>query len=346
MKWISTELLYRPTVRKHFILVLVGFLFGILVYGFINFDGFQYNGELLLSGLLGIVLSYCLHSSNGLIDRFFPWKRQPGFRLLFGILIQMGMALIVVFGFLWGYRMLLGTSALFFETDDNDIKAKIGILLFCSALIYNVVYFAYYSYSMYSKGQVMEVQLKRKQTELQLNALKSQLSPHFLFNSMNTLSSLFQKDTEKAETFIRSLAGSYEYVLNTYEVPLVTIAEELKFVRAYCFLMRTRFGEYLHLDVQLPDASLQGKVPPMTLQMLVENAVKHNVMGPSLPLKIQIKPLRDGISVSNNKTRLRPKIESMKIGLQNIAARYELLANKPILVRDATDFSVEIPILG
>ncbi len=344
MKWISTELLYRPTVRKHFILVLVGFLFGTLIYGFINFDGFRYNRELLLSGVLGIFLSYCVHSSNTLIDKGFPWKRQPGFRLLIGILIQMGMAIFVVFTCLWGYTEFTGTAS-FFESDDNDLKAKIGILLFCSSLIYNVVYFAYYSYSMYSKGQLMEVQLQRKQTELQLKALKSQLSPHFLFNCMNTLSSLFQKDTGRAETFIRSLARSYEYVLDTYDAPLVTIAEELKFVTAYCFLMKTRFGEHLHLDIQLPDTILQSKIPPMTLQMLVENGVKHNVMEPSLPLIIKIKPLQDGIMVSNNKTRKRPKIESMKIGLNNIAARYELLVQKKININDSEDFSVVIPII-
>ena len=331
-------------MKKHLGLISIGFLLGILTYGFVHFNGFQNTGEALWSGLLGILLAYSVHFTNRFIDIVIPWKKQPGIRLLLGISLHLIVGLFLIFAVLWLYDSLLGNPSLFVE-DTYDVLTKIGILLFCTVLIYNITYFAFYSYNEYSKGQVMEVKLKRKQTQLQLNALKSQLSPHFLFNSMNTLSSLFQKDTQKAESFIRSLAGSYEYVLNNYESPLVTVAEELDFVEAYCFLMRTRFGEYLNLCVELPTNVLMSEVPPMTLQMLVENAVKHNVMGPSQILKIEMSMAGGKLIISNNKTSKRPKMDSLKIGLRNIASRYELLARKSIEIIDDKKFTVKLPLI-
>ena len=198
---------------------------------------------------------------------------------------------------------------------------------------------------MYVQGQVSELKLERKQTQLQLSALRSQLSPHFLFNSMNTLSSLFPKDVKRAETFIRALAESYQYTLNKYQEPLVTLSEELEFVKAYCFLMRTRFGDHLTLEIKLSPEIIQTKVPPMTLQMLVENAVKHNVMSASQPLHVEMKTVDKWLYVINNKTVKRPKMESLKIGLKNIASRYELLAHKSIEVSDKQDFTVRLPLL-
>lgn len=345
MKWISKDFLYRPTVRKHLILVFMGFLLGLTSYGFINFNGFQNTWEPLLSGLLGIALAYVTHYSSPSINTFVPWKKQPGLRLLIGIATHLVFGALLVYGTLWAHERLFATSVLFLE-DVNDVLLKIGILLFCAALIYSIIYFAIYSYHHYSKGQVLQLQLKRKQAQLQLNALKSQLSPHFLFNSMNTLSSLFQKDTGQAETFIRSLGNSYQYVLNKYDDPLVTVKDELAFVKSYCFLIRTRFGEHLTLDVGLSEEVLQSKVPPLTLQMLVENAVKHNVMGPSMPLHVKISADSRKLSVSNNKTAERPKMTSLKIGLQNIASRYELLAQKSIEVIDNEHFTVHLPLIS
>lgn len=345
MEWISKDLLYQPHVRKHLLLVSIGFLLGYLGYGFIHFIGFQNTWELLFTGVLGICLAYTAYFSNSVINTMIPWRQQPGLRLLAGILFHTVLGAILIYGALWGYERLYSASSLFAK-DTNDVLIKIGILLFCTALVYNIIYFAIYSYYRYSKGQLLELQLKRKQTQLQLNALKSQLSPHFLFNSMNTLSSLFQKDTEQAETFIRALGNSYGYVLNKYDDPLVTVGEELNFVNSYCFLIRTRFGEHLTLDVNLPATVLESKIPPLTLQMLVENAVKHNVMGPLSPLTLKIEADRWKITVTNNKTTKRPKMESLKIGLSNIASRYELLADRTIEVTDTESFKVQLPIIA
>ncbi|MFH6603879.1 sensor histidine kinase [Maribacter algicola] len=331
-------------MRKHLSLLFIGFLLGILTYGFVHFNGFQNITESVLSGLLGILLAYSIHLSNKYLNMVIPWKKLPGLRLLAGISLHMSIGLLLVFGMLWGYHRSLGQPHLFVE-DPDDVLMKIGILLFCTVLIYDIIYFAFYSYFEYSKGQVMQVKLQRKQAQLQLGALKSQLSPHFLFNGMNTLSSLFLTDTEKAEDFIRSLASSYEYVLGNYGSALVTVAKELTFVDAYSFLMRTRFGEYLNLDVQLDAATLKTKIPPLTLQMLVENAVKHNVIGPSQILNVKMATKGEKLIVSNNKTNERPNVESLKIGLRNIASRYNLVADKSIEIIDGNEFTVVLPLI-
>ncbi len=345
MKLISEAILYQPTMRKHLGLFFVGFLLGAATYGFVNFSGFQHVHEMVLSGLLGVVLGYVAHFSNARINAFLPWQKQPGFRLLMGVLFHFGFGALLVFGALWTYGKLQAVPSLFSE-DPNDVLAKIGILLCCTAVLYNIFYFAIHSYHQYAKGQVLELQLERKRTQLQLSALKSQLSPHFLFNSMNILSSLFHKDIGMAESFIRSLGDSYQYVLNKYDDPLVTVGEELTFVEAYFFLIRTRFGDGLTLDVQLPSWVLQTRMPPLTLQMLVENAVKHNVVGPDQALEIRLGTPRPGaLSVTNNKTMKRPNIDSLEIGLRNIGARYELLARKSIEVIDTQDFTVHLPLI-
>lgn len=344
MKWLSKDFLYQPNVKKHFCLVFIGFVLGILVYDYVNFSGFRNIGELLSSGFLGILIAYVVHFSNRPINTLLPWKKQPGQRLLMGILIHLIIGVLLIFGTLLIYGKL-NTHISLFEEDPNDILVKIAILLFCTALIYNIIYFAFYSYYEYAMGQVLEIKLKRKQTQLQLNALKSQLGPHFLFNSMNALSSLFQKDTQRAESFIRSLAGSYEYVLNNYESPLVQVADELSFVESYCFLMRTRFGDHLNLEVGFSTEVLQSKIPPLTLQMLVENAVKHNVMGPNQPLEVKMSFDNKKLRISNNKTNKRQQLESLKIGLKNITSRYALLTNKSVEIIDDHEFTVVLPLI-
>lgn len=344
MKWISKDLIYQPQVRKHLLLLLIGSLIGCLGYGFIHFNGFQNTEELVLAAMLGSCLAYTAHYSSRIINNLFAWRKQPGLRLLAGIVIHSILGSILVYGSVYVYGILFLEPSLFVE-DTDDVLVKIGILLFCTALMYNIIYFALYSYHHYAKGQVLALQIKRQQTQLQLNALKSQLSPHFLFNSMNTLSSLFPKNCEKAETFIRALGTTYDYVLNRYDDPLVAVKEELAFVNSYCHLIRTRFGRHFTLTVDVPHNIMESRIPPLTLQMLVENAVKHNVIGPTTPLTLSIESSGDHITVTNNKTKKRPQMESLKIGLANIASRYELLAGKTIEITDTQNFKVRLPLI-
>ncbi len=331
-------------MRRNLLLILLGFVVGVFFYSFHNFGGMPSFWELLLNGALGVGISFAFHFCNLFLNKTIRWKKQTGLRLLSGIILHMILGYGIILLGLKGYELLYDGYN-FFSNDNNTILVEMAVLLFCTVLIYNIIYMLFYSYRLYAVGQVREVRFRRKQTELQLKALKSQLSPHFLFNSLNTLSSLFQKDVYKAELFIRSLAKSYQYTLKAYQDMLVTVDEELIFVESYCYLVRTRFGDHLKLELELSDDERKSKIPPLTLQMLVENAVKHNIVDKEHPLTVSIKPNKDFLDVTNNKTKKRPETKSLKIGLKNIISRYNLLVSKTVKVIDAADFTVKLPII-
>jgi sensor histidine kinase YesM len=188
--------------------------------------------------------------------------------------------------------------------------------------------------------------LKRENLQAQHEALKQQVNPHFLFNTLTTLQSLTKHDPQQATAFIGELASVYRYMLQHQDKNMVTLGEELDFMRSYLYLLRIRFGEALCTEIQVPDAVLGHSMPPNTLQLLVENAVKHNGLSMKRPLKISIYVDGDYLTVRNN---LQPKaVEggSSQLGLSNISQRYVLLKGKDILIKkDEQDFQVLLPII-
>ena len=301
--------------------------------------------QLLLSGGAGALVAFCFQWISSWLNAQIPWKKSEGLRLLTGIFIDLIVGCFIVFSLLFTYlNLVLNVLNIFIKF--QDIFLKIGIVFLFISLIYNIVYFAIHSYYDYTSGQLAMLRFERQQTELQLKALKSQLSPHFLFNSMNTISSLIEKDVQKAETFIRALAHSYQYTLDTYNEPLVFLKDELTFVSSYCFLLKTRFGDQFTIDIKLPNDIKETKIPPLTLQMLVENAVKHNQIGVSNVLQVVILYNQGKITISNNKTAEPKYVTSFKIGLENIASRYKLLAQQPIEVYNQERFIVNLPVIS
>ena len=160
-------------------------------------------------------------------------------------------------------------------------------------------------------------QLEHKITESQYQALRQQLNPHFLFNSLNTLASLVYIDAEKADAFIQEFAEVYRYVLRLTNEPTVSVQQELDFLNSYLFLQRIRFNDNLHFDDQLEDFLLQGRIPPLTLQLLIENAIKHNEVSPDHPLRITLE--NDGwtLLVRNNVKLRKDQIHSNGYGWKN-----------------------------
>jgi Histidine kinase len=180
----------------------------------------------------------------------------------------------------------------------------------------------------------------------QYENLKTQVDPHFLFNSLNVLTSLVYEDTEKSVKFIKQLSEVYRYVLDTRSKEVVTLAEELKFVDAYLYLQQIRFGDKLIIENNLRNK--EGMVAPLVLQMLVENAIKHNTISIDDPLTIKMYETGGAICVENNlQQKNETYINSMGIGLENIRKRYAFLSDKPVEVEKQRDrFKVAIPILS
>lgn len=189
---------------------------------------------------------------------------------------------------------------------------------------------------------------KKESLQAQFEGLKHQISPHFLFNSMNILSELVDQDTTIAKQYIDKLSEVYRYVLQSRQKELVTLQEELTFARSYVFLLQKRFGANLQVTIEVTTNEANVYTPPLTLQLLIENAVKHNIVSTRKPLKIEIYNTDvDKLVILNNKQkRLNDRPTSTQVGLTNLVKRYEYLANQaPEIVETDTEFKVIVPLL-
>jgi len=196
------------------------------------------------------------------------------------------------------------------------------------------------------KTQLEAEQLKKENIEAQFEALRNQINPHFLFNCFNVLSTLVHKDPEASSKFIGQLSSVYRYLLYNQEKKIVPLKEELTFLDSYSYLLRTRFNDNLKIENKLSNQSDSIMVAPASLQMLIENAIKHNVASKKNPLHIELNREGDFIIIRNTLHRKELDVESTKLGLKNIVSRYKLLSNLPVKIeKTETVFTVKIPIL-
>lgn len=197
----------------------------------------------------------------------------------------------------------------------------------------------------YQKKVAVENETLRTENILtRFEALKSQLDPHFLFNSLNTLQSLITLDTEKAENYLQQLSSVLRYTLQNKEV--ISLEEELKCVHAYCEMMQIRYGENLKFEFKIDEKYNDYCVLPLSLQSLIENSVKHNVISSKQPLTVTLATADDSVSVSNPiQAKTQPE-ESNGIGLVNLTERYRLKWNKKVeITNDGSTFSVKLPLV-
>jgi two-component system, LytTR family, sensor kinase len=296
---------------------------------------------------IGAMLGITLYLFNKQLDRWLPWRKHFAARFLTGYSANVILAGLITLGFASIFMSLSGEKAFWkgLTTTDEDLLWKIGILLITSLFIYNVVYALLYSYQHYAVAQIETLQSERKQLELQFEALKSQISPHYLFNSLNTISSLLFKDLQSAEQFIRRLSQTYQYILATQDKKYVLLKEEVDFVQSYYYLLRIRFQQQLNVEINLPSGIMNSKIPPLTLQMLVENAVKHNNLADKQLFIYITAQDNTYLKVINTKTGALDSVSSFRVGLENIRKRYEYFTDKKIEIRDEEKFTVSLPVI-
>ena len=191
------------------------------------------------------------------------------------------------------------------------------------------------------------LELKRRNLQGQYDTLKGQVNPHFLFNSLNSLAGLIKKKPQLATYFVDEMAYVYRYLLKSNEHNKVTLKEEMKFAKAYFHLLRTRFEDGIQLETDLPENGQDGYIAPLTLQILIENAAKHNIVSKSSPIIIRITLEGNYIVVKNNVRKKNSLIETTRTGLANIVSKYKLLGASEVEVLEGTaDFTVKIPVLA
>lgn len=214
-------------------------------------------------------------------------------------------------------------------------------------LVFVLLYESNYFFTQWKKSLLEAEKLKTQQLRSQFESLRNQISPHFLFNSLNTLASLIPENANLAVNFTEELARVYRYILQNKDKELISLQTELDFAKSYTFLQKNRFGDNLQISFEIEDKHLQMKVAPFTLQMLIENAIKHNIISKQKPLTIEVIMAKENfLMVKNNLQKKNSVRNSTKIGLENIRKRYEYLSNQSIeIIQTTQNFSVLFPLI-
>ena len=363
MKLLATRLNKRT--RWVYTLTMPGFvlLFGCLMVGQAYWQHLAtFVGATLLNTLLLSATFFTQNRVSEVINRRLPRFEQTLMRVGLTLLAQVVLSTV----FLAVIAALYIRFRLFGSTLTYGLLAKVYIFNLIALVLVIGLYESFHSLNQWRQLQMDRERLKRENLHGQLQGLRSQVSPHFLFNSFNSLSSLIADEPAKAEQFVDEMARVYRYLLQSNspvaasadgeafsgEVDeLTTLDRELAFIESYYHLLKTRHGPGLHLTVNVEAAFRQHRLPPLTLQLLVENAVKHNVILASRPLHIDIATMGPGLlRVRNNlqkKATRSGHFESTRIGLANIQARYQLLTEtEPLIEADASYFTVTLPLLA
>lgn len=336
------ETLQDNRVRKILLIVAISTPLGVLFLMYLHFSAHgklpylieHYAASILIMNVFGAVAFFI----DGFLDGKISWRESFLSRLICGLAANV---LVIV--------PLAVILAINFTTDTSVFKpdsVKIAVLLIISLFIFEIAYGWFYSFRYYAHTQVERLRLERWQLELQFESLKNQISPHFLFNCLNTISSLLYKDAALTEEFIRRMADTFRYVLKNHKQKFVSLKEEIDFVKSFHYLLRVRFEDNFKLDINVPKELMSTPVPPLTLQLLVENAVKHNKVTKDLPLKVTISSSENNrLVVSNTKTELNPGKSGFSIGLENIKKRYAFFTKEQVVVKNEEQFSVQLPVI-
>ncbi|SFU20083.1 Histidine kinase [Algoriphagus locisalis] len=330
--------------------------------------------SLLLSFLLVLSLGIYLLYNGGLIVWLGTASWYQGAFLLISLLAGLGIHLgsrvlkrnplweqgneslyIILFLLIWG--ILSGYSYLLEFLVNDVLKESIaengrGLVLKGSvvglilAIIIVWINYSWIAYAQFSKKTIQHLRNERNKEELQYKLLRSQLTPHFLFNSLNTASNLIATNPDQAESFIRKLAYNFKHLIKNGIQPLNSLEQELKIVENYMHLMKVRYGDKVILENRIKSEALDHQLPALAIQLLVENALKHNVASQEHPLKITITADRDKVVVNNSITRKPEQIPSIGIGLNNLKARYKLYGKQQISIQESQAcFYVNLPFI-
>jgi sensor histidine kinase YesM len=297
------------------------------------FEGQKLAWEIILIEVLVYFMVISVVSFVSLVivrtlNRLMPWEEALFKRFLTESIIMVVMILILtILGSI--SNNILNAYERVSEVDD-DMGFEFLALVMFSITVFMV--FAFHEFIILSSDKEslkFKAEVLQKQSYLaKYEALKSQINPHFLFNSLNVLSSLIYRDTQKSDQFIKKFAEVYRYVLELNQEKLVPIKKELNFLESYLFLQKIRYGDHLEIHQHISSEILNKFIPPLSLQLVIENALKHNVISEDLKLHIYLENTDDEIIVRNNYQYRDSIATSTGIGQKNLSEKYSLLAEK------------------
>lgn len=349
-KELHTLFPFRIIIR---LAVFVSLIFQIVIITYNHFNGFYVQhsfADFINSFAQGVIISiistflivYLNLIMIQYLNKTFKWKEKSVQRVL--LLLTYSVVFAVVLSAIFS-----GVSYLINSGEMAFVKLFTGNtqILFVINLIALAVLEAYIYYNEGQKARLKAQLLEKELSEIKFEVLKSQLEPHFLFNSLNVLSALMNSDITKAQLFIEKLSQVYRYILETIDKPVVELSRELEFAKSYLFLQKIRYDDNLSYVVSVNSDYLSLELPPLSLQILLENSLKHNTVNQSNNLLIEIYSENDEIIVKNN---LRPKIsqyKSGKLGQRNLIKRYLMISDKtPVFLIENDQYIARLPLLN
>ncbi|WP_258098254.1 sensor histidine kinase [Marinoscillum pacificum] len=297
------------------------------------------------------VVSLCFSACDWLINRYilirlrilFPSLKDSIKRVTLLFISTTVTVTIVDFLGVFFISMLVNNVHYDFQGRARSLVV-IVILTTMTMAIYEAVYF----FVLLKKSVREEEQAKQAIIQAELDTLRNQAQPHFFFNTLNTLRDIIdQSPKEDAKQFVDKLSDIYRFLLESGNANLISLKAELKFAKAYIHVQSERFGDNLKVNWNIPQGSEDQFIAPMSLQLLLENAIKHNVVSRAKPLVINIDKIDEFIVVTNKIQKKSTQLPSTKMGLKNIEKRYALISNRSVeIVNDGHQFSVALPLLN
>ncbi len=336
--------------RKSLIIISwITFFIGTVIFVFFTpVKTFQnYLVTMLISGLYSFTIAIGNGWVNDYLNKKYSWVEDTRKRTFFGVVGTLLVNVILVFFCNYVNFIIFQKrdSAEFFSGAmgiSNWLTINVALLI--SAILHAKGFVEAWKSS--TKQEVVQQKLIAKSANAQFESLKNQLDPHFLFNSLNVLSALIDENPDQAQRFTASMSKIYRYVLEQKDKELVTVEEELNFAKTYSDLLKTRFEDSVSFEFKVNEKDLKSYVVPLSLQLLLENCIKHNFATSAKPLHIKIYSENGNLFVENNLQQREQVKESAGIGLSNIVQRYSLLTKQNVFIeKSAIFFKVKIPIL-
>jgi len=335
--------LFRFTRWNLIIPVIIGLIITLLAYpqGFLSVSIMLF--VFIYSLAIGIPSMKSFEYIEWKLEQHIPWLKKPTLRFFLTALLETisGILILTAVNYLIFIVIQRQQIDILYSKTYEGLKYLVSFIII-SIILINLSHF----FTSWRQAALNEEKLKREKLLIEYEALKNQVNPHFLFNSLTALSSLVYKDQEKAVIFIREFSNVFRYVLESREKEVVDLATEKKLVESVAYLYRIRYEDSLQINISLPDAA-DKYIIPMALQMLLENAIKHNTISAGKQLIVEIGEEKNYIIVKNNLQPKKTEIVSSKIGLENIKSRYKYLSDKDVLVVVSDEsFVVKIPVLS
>ncbi len=334
----------KNNIRKYLRQYGVIFLISLLAWGVRMVSGqfsAEFNFILFLTSLVLVGGGWAvLEFINRKLDQVYPYERSIAGR------IALQLAIGAVFGMIVRFLIYeFGEPNLPFRLDSLFLAATWALYIIATGCI-NTIFFISYFIRQWKQSLIRAERLEKEKSQVQFDNLKNQLNPHFLFNALTSLNGLIFENQKLASEFLQQLSKVYRYVLQHSDRNFVSLKTELEFIRNYIQLAETRFSGALKINLKIASPAEEQAIVPVTLQVLIENAIKHNIIDKDKPLVIDLVTVGDYLVVSNN-LQVRKTVEtSNKQGLDRLKSLYSFLTDKPVIVEPAEDrFSVKVPLI-